>query len=130
MNSEKIKSANAARLSKVNPLLAEKCRTIIQLAERESFTLIVTCGFRSNEEQNRLYQIGRRGIAGEKKVTNAQGGQSNHNHGSAVDFAFVVGGEISWDDKLYQNIGRWAKQVGLNWGGNWKSFKDFPHVEL
>jgi peptidoglycan L-alanyl-D-glutamate endopeptidase CwlK len=127
---EKISSTNAMRLSDVKPELAEKCEAIIALAASEGFTLIVTQGYRSVEEQNRLYAIGRRGIKGERIVTNARGGQSNHNHRTAVDFAFVVNGEISWDERLYQHIGRWAKQVGLNWGGNWKSFKDFPHVEL
>lgn len=127
---EKINSINSMRLADVKPELAEKCRAIIALAASEGFALIVTQGFRSVEEQNRLYQIGRRGIAGERKVTNARGGQSNHNHREAVDFAFVVAGEISWDERLYQNIGRWAKQAGLKWGGDWKSFKDFPHVEL
>ncbi|MDB5478805.1 MAG: peptidase and DD-carboxypeptidase VanY/endolysin [Alphaproteobacteria bacterium] len=130
MNSETIKRQNASRLSNVNPILAEKCRAIIALAESEGFSLIVTCGFRSNKEQNRLYSIGRRGVPDEKKVTNARAGQSNHNHGTAVDFAFVVNGEISWNAKLYQNIGRWAKIVGLSWGGDWRDFKDYPHVEL
>lgn len=128
---EKIEKQNTEKLSKVKPLLAEKCQTIIELARGEGFILIVTNGFRSIEEQNKLYAIGRRGIPGERKVTNAKGGESNHNSGDAVDFAFIVNGEVSWDEKLYKNnIGRWAKIVGLNWGGNWKSFKDFPHVEF
>ena len=127
MNSEKIKSANAARLSAVKPELREKCERLLRLAELEGYNLIVTQGFRSIEEQNALYAQGRTKPG--KIVTNAKGGQSNHNHGKAVDFAFVVNGEISWDDKLYQNIGRWARQVGLNWGGNW-NFSDKPHVEL
>ncbi|HRH43134.1 MAG TPA: M15 family metallopeptidase [Pyrinomonadaceae bacterium] len=127
---EKIEKQNADKLSHVKPSLAEKCLKIIELAKAEKYTLLVTNGYRSNEEQDKLYQIGRRGIPGEKKVTNTKGGQSNHNSRDAVDFAFVVNGEVSWDEKLYQNIGRWAKIVGLNWGGNWKSFKDFPHVEI
>ena len=127
---EKIEKQNAEKLSRVKPPLADKCRQIISLAKAEGFTLIVTQGFRSIEEQNKLYAIGRRGIPGERKVTNAKGGQSNHNFGDAVDFAFVVNGEVSWDEKLYQHIARWAKIVGLKWGGNWKSFKDLPHVEL
>ena len=126
---EKISSINEMRLSDVKPILAEKCRAVIQLAANEGFTLVVTQGFRTVAEQDRLFLIGRRGIKGERKVTNARGGQSNHNHGTAVDFAFVVNGEISWNEKLYQNIGRWAKQAGLSWGGNWR-FKDLPHVEL
>ncbi len=126
---EKISSINKMRLSDVKPILAEKCEAIIALAASEGFTLIVTNGYRSNAEQDALYRIGRRGIKGERVVTNARGGQSNHNRREAVDFAFVVKGEISWNEKLYLNIGRWAKQVGLNWGGNWR-FKDLPHVEL
>lgn len=127
---EKIEKQNAEKLSRIKPILAEKCRRIISLAKAEGFTLIVTNGYRSNEEQDKLYAIGRRGIPGERKVTNARGGQSNHNTGDAVDFAFIVGGEVSWDEKLYKNIGRWARIAGLKWGGNWKSFKDFPHIEL
>lgn len=127
---EKIQAINSMRLSNVKPELAEKCRALLTQAAAEGFTLVVTEGYRSIEEQNRLYQIGRRGIKGERKVTNARGGESNHNYRTAVDFAFVVNGEISWNEKLYLNIGRWARKVGLKWGGDWRSFKDFPHVEL
>lgn len=125
---EKINKLNCERLAKVKPELAEKCLRILALAEAEGFDLLVTQGFRSIEEQNRLYAQGR--TAPGKIVTNARGGQSNHNFGKAVDFAFVFNGEISWDENLYKNIGRWARIVGLKWGGNWKSIKDKPHVEL
>ncbi|HEX8286710.1 MAG TPA: M15 family metallopeptidase [Pyrinomonadaceae bacterium] len=100
------------------PELAEKCRTIIAHAANEGFTLIVTQGYRSVEEQNRLYQIGRRSVPGEKKVTSTRGGQSNHNRRKAADLALVLNGEISWNDKLCQNLGRRARQVGLKWGGD------------
>jgi peptidoglycan L-alanyl-D-glutamate endopeptidase CwlK len=128
--SEKITAINEMPLAEVKPVLAEKCRAIIALAADEGYTLIVTQGYRSIEQQNKLYAIGRRGIKGEKIVTRARGAQSNHNRREAVDFAFVVGGEISWNEKLYANLGRWARAVGLKWGGDWKSFKDLPHVEL
>ncbi len=127
---KRIDAQNAEKLSEVNPTLAEKCREIIRLANAEKFQLLITDGYRSDAEQNALYAIGRRGIAGEKKVTNAKGGQSNHNKRTAIDFAFVIDGKVSCDEKLYPNLGRWAKIVGLKSGGNWKHFKDFPHVEL
>lgn len=130
LTGETIARTNETRLAQVDAELAEKCRQIIRLAALENFALIVTQGYRSIEEQNRLYRIGRRGKKGEKKVTNARGGQSKHNFKKAVDFAFVVRGAISWDEKLYTNLGRWAHQVGLKWGGDWKSFRDLPHVEL
>lgn len=127
---ERIERLNAERLAKVQPELAARCRALIALAASDGFSLVVTHGFRSFEEQNRLYEIGRRGVRGEKPVTNARGGESNHNRGAAVDFAFVVGGEISWDERLYGRIGRWAAQAGLKWGGNWRKFVDKCHVEL
>lgn len=127
-NAERINRKNCERLTHVKPELASKVLQILEMANREGFDLMVSQGFRSIAEQNKLYAQGRttRG----KIVTNARGGQSNHNFGTAVDFVFIVGGQPSWDERLYTNIGRWAKIVGLKWGGNWRSFKDLPHVEL
>lgn len=124
----KVSQLNAERLAKVLPELAEKCAKLIGIAYQEGFTLLVTQGFRSIAEQNALYAQGRTKPG--KIVTNAKGSQSNHTRGEAVDFAFIVNGEVSWEDKLYLKIGGWAKQVGLNWGGDWRSIKDKPHVEL
>ena len=125
---EKIKKLNAERLAKVKPELREKVEKLIDLANRAGHVLLVTQGFRSIEEQNNLYAQGRTRPG--KIVTNARGGKSNHNFGTAADLAFIVDGEVSWNEKLYLEIGVWASEVGLNWGGNWKSIKDKPHVEL
>jgi peptidoglycan L-alanyl-D-glutamate endopeptidase CwlK len=116
-------------LSRVHPVLAQRAQGILDLAASEGYGLIVTQGLRTFAEQDALFSKGRRGIKGERKVTNARGGQSYHNFGLATDFAFLVNGKISWDEKLYKNIGRWAEAVGLEWGGNWK-FVDLPHVQL
>ncbi len=121
------KPAASSPLDRVHPTLAARASKLIELAKADGFTLRVVQGLRTIAEQDALYSQGRTRKG--PKVTNAKGGQSNHNYGLAVDFAFVVGGEISWDEKLYKNLGRWAKQVDLAWGGNWKSV-DLPHVEL
>jgi peptidoglycan LD-endopeptidase CwlK len=110
------------KLAGVHPVLARKALQLIELAAAENYTLIVTQGLRTFAEQDALFRK-------RPKVTNARGGQSSHNYGVAVDFAFVVGGKISWDEKLYKNIGRWTNQLGLTWGGFWK-FVDMPHVQL
>jgi hypothetical protein len=42
-----------------------------------------------------------------------------------------AGVQWSWQSvKNYLQIGRLAKKYDLEWGGIWKSFKDFPHVQL
>lgn len=109
-------------LADVHPRLAEKALQMVELAQAESYSIKITQGLRTFAEQDALYRK-------RPKVTNARGGFSYHNYGIAVDFCFVVGGDISWDEKLYKNLGRWASRVGLEWGGNWR-FSDKPHCQL
>jgi peptidoglycan L-alanyl-D-glutamate endopeptidase CwlK len=113
---------NRTNLNGVHPVLVRKTAQLIELAKNEGYVLRVSQGFRSFAEQDKLF-------AKRPKVTNARGGQSMHNYGLAVDFVFIVNGKVSWDERFYKNIGRWANQVGLTWGGNWK-FVDMPHCQL
>ena len=86
----------------------------------------LTCGFRSIEEQNRLYVRGR--TAPGRVVTNARGGSSWHNYGLAADYAFVVGGQFTWSGP-WRVFGRIARECGLEWGGDWSKFPDRPHIQ-
>jgi len=71
------------------------------------------------------------------KVTNARGGQSNHNFGIAWDVGIFLNGhyltganraeEASYD-ALAQKIK--ASVQGLEWGGDWRSIVDKPHYQL
>lgn len=89
--------------------------------------------FRSFQEQDALYAKGRTRPG--RKVTNAQGGESFHNYGVAADNAFYdEGGNITWPEtgdyeKLWTRYGEHAKKQGLEWGGDWRSIQDRPHVE-
>lgn len=127
---ERISQLNDERLgdSNLKPALVSKVRKLIALAAADGHSLIVTQGFRSIAQQNALYAQGRTKPG--KIVTNARGGQSNHNKGTAVDLAFVVNGAVTWEESLYRKLGKYSEAVGLKWGGNWKRFKDKPHVEL
>lgn len=116
-------SYNEIKLAQVHPALAHRARKLIAFAKADGYELRVTAGLRTFKEQDDLFRK-------RPKVTNARAGQSFHNYGLAVDVAFVVDGKISWDDKLYKNIGKWALNAGLEWGGSWKKFKDMPHVQL
>ena len=131
MTNERRLQLNKERLSnpKISPLLREKVLKVIADLEAENIKPLITDGFRSNYEQNQLFALGRtkRG----KIVTNARGGQSNHNFGRAVDMAFVdESGTVVWDLKLYKRLGVIAKLYGLKWGGDWRKHKDNPHLEL
>jgi peptidoglycan L-alanyl-D-glutamate endopeptidase CwlK len=91
-------------------------------------------GHRTWEEQDALFAQGRT-IKG-TRVTNAKGGQSNHNFGIAADFG-VFSGKVYLDDadparaaKVHKACSEHAAACGLEWGGSWKSFKDAPHYEV
>lgn len=119
---------NEAMMSHMAPAFVARLRKFIDAAARDGVELRIVQGLRTWAEQDQLYAQGRSRPG--KKVTNARGGQSNHNFGVAADLSPVVGGNVSWDEKLYQPYGKWAVEAGLSWGGNWRSFKDLPHVEL
>jgi peptidoglycan L-alanyl-D-glutamate endopeptidase CwlK len=94
-------------------------------------------GNRTWAEQDALYAKGRT-TAG-PKVTNARGGYSNHNFGIAMDYGVFKGGkyldggsfsEQKLASQIHAEVGKLAATMGLDWGGNWKTFRDDPHFEV
>ena len=99
------------------------------LGDRGDF--YVTEGVRSDARQAALYAQGRT-VPG-KVVTNAQNAtQSAHGNGSAIDIYPYRNGDIVTDgaDDGFAIIASLAAELGLDWGGNWKSPVDKPHVDV
>jgi peptidoglycan L-alanyl-D-glutamate endopeptidase CwlK len=70
-------------------------------------------------------------------VTNAIPGLSWHQWGEALDCVWIVDGKDNWSLDLkvngkngYAVYADQAEAIGLNAGGHWVSFKDWPHVQL
>src|SRR6267143_4773191 len=63
-------------------------------------------------------------------VTNARGGFSNHNFGIAFDVGVFEGANYLGESPKYQAVGALGMDLGLEWGGNWKTFLDEPHFQL
>mgnify|MGYP002755311034 CR=1 FL=1 len=95
--------------------------------------------------QKELYSQGRTKPG--KIVTNCDGYTHKSNHqaksdgyGHAVDFAIYdpsIPGNIDWDNnKKYKEVAEHLKKVAaemkisIEWGGDWRKFKDYPHIEL
>jgi len=61
---------------------------------------------------------------------------SRHLTGHAVDLGAYVNGKVRWDWPLYYKIADVMKatadelDIPLEWGGDWKTFKDGPHFQL
>jgi hypothetical protein len=63
-------------------------------------------------------------------VTNARGGFSNHNFGIAFDVGVFEGASYLGESPKYKAVGALGMDLGLEWGGNWKTFVDEPHFQL
>ena len=90
---------------------------------------------RTDEEQNKLYAIGRTEPG--KRVTNAKGGESIHNYGMAFDIVILFDKDgngtfetASWKlDEHFMRVVGFFKSKGWEWGGDWKRFPDAPHFQ-
>lgn len=109
--------------SQLHPELKKRAESLLQQAWKSGLKVFLFEGFRSFDRQNELYQKG--------GVTNARGGQSYHNYGLAVDIIFYdEKGRPSWNQKHnWQKLGEIGKNLGLTWGGDFKSIKDLTHFE-
>jgi peptidoglycan L-alanyl-D-glutamate endopeptidase CwlK len=119
-------------LKDLHPLVKEKAEIFISACRKEKIDVIVTSTYRDAEAQNALYAQGRTKPG--KRVTNAKEGQSMHNWRVAFDVVPLRNGNPVWgtsgaDGKLWQRVGEIGESVGLEWGGRWKSFPDFPHFQ-
>lgn len=90
------------------------------------YSVRIISGNRTWAEQDALYAQGRTKPG--NVVTNARGGQSNHNFGIAWDIGiFDAKGNYLGNSPLYADIAPIGAELGLDCGAYWKSFKDLPH---
>jgi peptidoglycan L-alanyl-D-glutamate endopeptidase CwlK len=105
------------------------------------FTII--CGVRTAQQQQELYAQGRTKPGA--IVTNADGVKNKSNHqpkadgyGHAIDLypyyngSVQVNAPVSAFKTIATHILGVAKQmsVSIEWGGNWRSINDYPHIEI
>jgi peptidoglycan L-alanyl-D-glutamate endopeptidase CwlK len=119
------------KIETLHPKIRDKARELVNRVEKElGIKIRVTSGFRTYAEQDKLYAQGRTTKGG--IVTNAKGGQSNHNFGTAIDVVPIVNGKADWKttSDTWGKIAKIGKEVGFAWGGDWKGLVDKPHFEM
>jgi peptidoglycan L-alanyl-D-glutamate endopeptidase CwlK len=120
---------SSRNLDDLLPAVKERVEKFLNAAKDAGIDLLVTSTYRDNESQNALYAQGR--TAPGKIVTNAKAGQSFHNYRCAVDIVPLVNGKPVWDTsyQIWQTVGKLGKDAGLEWAGDWVTFKEFPHFQ-
>ena len=110
------------RLRGVHPDLVKVVERAIQITTVD-FTVLE--GVRSLERQKALFEAG-----------SSQTMKSRHLTGHAVDLGAWVDNQLDWSWPLYHRIAGAMKLAAkeldtpIEWGGDWKSFKDGPHFQL
>lgn len=139
-------------ITDLHPAVQVMARCCLVKWREAGLDVLITCTFRSAQEQAELYAIGRTKPG--RIVTNARPGQSSHNFrvdGRPASLAFDVvpkrdGTVLVWGTKgngidddptddhtddleLWQRVAAVAKGCGLAWAGEWTRFREFPHFE-
>lgn len=139
------------QIEDMHPALQTATRAFLEECKVLGYDVLVTCTYRSHQEQADLFAQGRTKPG--RIVTNARPGQSKHNNminGKPASLAFDIvpmrNGKLVWgtsgngidndpsdDDKddleLWQRIAAVAKKHGFEWAGEWPRFREFPHFQ-
>jgi len=123
-----VDSRSEKNISSLDPKIQSLARTLVHKAASVGITIKVISGLRTYEEQDALYAQGRTKPG--KIVTNARAGYSNHNFGIAFDIGVFEGNKYLGESPKYKAVGMLGMDIGLEWGGSWKSIVDEPHFQL
>ena len=127
---------SSRKLTDLHPQMQPMVTRFLATARAAGIDLLVTCTYRSNEEQAALYAIGRTKPG--RIVTNARPGRSTHNNtlngkpaALAVDVVPLRDGKPVWSasDPVWKRVGEIGEKVGLEWAGRWTTFREYPHFQ-
>lgn len=131
------KFMSSRKVQDMHPLLQHLWLQFDALMKQNNIDYIITCTYRNDDDQNKLYASGRaeRGPI----VTHAKAGESAHNVCSedapcacAFDIVILTNGKPDWSTTNinWKRAGVFGQQCGLEWAGTWNTFREFPHFQL
>lgn len=115
--------------SLLHPEMRALCEEFISRCRACGLIVGVSQTFRTKAEQDALYAQGR--TAPGSIVTRARYPMSPHNWGVAFDIYRNDGkGAYNDTDGWFRRCGQVGRELGLFWGGDFRTFTDKPHFEL
>ena len=111
----------------LNPVFREYAETVIQrlktrfseYSRKTGEGFVYRFAYRTRETQIELMRQGR------SKTL-----YSMHRLGLALDFYYIVNHRVVDSNEFYITLAEICEELGLEWGGRWKSFPDKPHVQF
>lgn len=111
-------------ISELTPTAQTACRLFLDRCKEAGYDIFITETYRSQERQDYLYTLGR--VRPGNIVTWTH--RSRHTSRRAWDIA-CRGGEL-YNKAVLAGCGKIAAELGITWGGTWKSSPDTPHFEV
>jgi peptidoglycan LD-endopeptidase CwlK len=142
---------SSRKITDCHPTMQSRVQQFIDNCARAGVDMLITCTWRSPEEQTELYAQGRTKPG--KIVTNARAGQSAHNYilnglpaSLAVDVVPMRHGKPVWglagngiddnpaddatdDLELWQRVRKCGEDAGLVSASRWTGFKEWAHFQ-
>ena len=112
---------NSRNIDDLRPDVAANCRVWMNLCKKAGLPVLVTGTVRDQEYQLYCYNNG----TSKAKVPSFHSVEA----GLAFDFCKNVRGHEYDDPVFFQQCGAIGESVGFEWGGRWKSFPDYPHMQ-
>lgn len=109
-------------LDSLAPLMREAVKAAVAECKAAGFDVYVYETIRTNELAEMYHALG------VSKATTAF--RTWHFYGLAVDIISASRGWKAWDDPEWRDgVVAIFKKHGMDWGGDWKSFRDMPHFQ-
>tara|TARA_R110000772_G_C13310276_1_gene440145 strand:- start:5337 stop:5723 length:387 start_codon:yes stop_codon:yes gene_type:complete len=124
----KLSNKSIERMEGVDERLIDIAHLAIKITKTD-FGIPQDGGFRNTQCQRELYEDGKSKADGVKY-------KSRHQSGLALDFFAYVNGKASWNELHLAMVATAFLQAAsllghkVEWGGNFRSFKDMPHIQL
>lgn len=118
-------------ISQLHPYLQELVLKLVEECAKQNLQIAIGECYRTVEEQNALYAIGRSKPG--SKVTNARGDSYSSMHQWGVAFDIYRNDEKGLyynADSFFNRVGKVGEALGLEWGGSWSGLVDLPHFQL
>lgn len=109
----------------VHPDLLQVAYKALELLDGTPYDFIVTDGGRTIEEQRHFVATGK-----------SQTMHSRHLGGFALDYVAMVNRRVTYDLGPMRAVADAFKKassllgIPIEWGGDWRGFKDEPHIQL
>ncbi len=115
-------------INELHPKVKELALKLLEKCKEEGLNIKIGETYRTVARQDELYARGR--TAPGRIVTYARGNtkSSYHQWRLAFDVFQNVKGD-AYNINVLKKVGKIGRELGLEWGGDWKSFRDYPHFQ-